>query len=132
VNADVRDRVDRSQWNQPVDARGILGLPIKRIDTRERGAGDRDRHRMLTGVARLEMHRIMILIRVVMRGGSRMLVRSRSVLVLWMIVIGVGVRVQRGHLGRGAHEGKAGHDGDETLHTASVWKHQAAVKRQVF
>ena len=68
------------------------------------------------------MHGITIVILVVMRGGLSMLVRRWSVTVLWMIVPGIGVRVQRGHLGRGANEGKAGHDGDETLHTASVWK----------
>ena len=67
------------------------------------------------------MRRITIVF-VVLRIRARMLMGSRSVMVLWMIVPDVGVRVQRRHLGRGANEGKAGDDGDQPLHRASVWK----------
>lgn len=86
MNADVRYRVDRSKQNQPLHAGSILGSRIKGIDTRQRRAGYRDRYGMLAGVARLEMHRIMILILVVMQCGLRMLVCGRTVPVLGMIV----------------------------------------------
>ena len=87
---------------------------------------------MLAGVARLEMHRIIILIRIMMRGGLWMLVCGGTVLVLWVIVRRVGMGVQRGDLGHNAYEGEADHEGEDALHSASVWKHRAAVKRQVF
>lgn len=79
---------------------------------------------MLSRLARFEMRRLAILITiiVVMIGGPRMLVRGRSVMVFGMLVLEVGVRVQRGPLEGGAGEGKAGHDGDQPLHPASVWK----------
>lgn len=51
---------------------------------------------MLAGVARLQMHHVIVL--VLMRGGSMMLVRGKAVMVLGMIVIGVLVDVQRRNL----------------------------------
>lgn len=48
---------------------------------------------MLAGVARLEMHCVMVLL--VVRGGPTMLVCSKAVVVLGMIVICVLVDVQR-------------------------------------
>jgi hypothetical protein len=86
VHADVPYRLDRSKQSEPAHAGGMLGVPIKRIDTRQRRAGYRDRHGMLTGVARLEMHRIMIHMLVVMQCGLRMLVRGRTVPVLGVTV----------------------------------------------
>ena len=59
---------------------------------------------MKAGVAGLKLHRVMVL--VVVRGGPKMLVYGKTVMVLRMIVIGVLVDVQRRDLagGRGQEQ----------------------------
>jgi hypothetical protein len=61
----------------------------------QRRAGHRKRHRMLARVARLEVRRVIV---GVMMLCWPMLVCSQPVVVLGMVVIRVGVDVQRGDL----------------------------------
>ena len=63
---------------------------------------------MLAGVARLQMHRVMVL--VVVRGGPMMLVCGKAVMVLRMIVIGVLVDVQRRDLAGGRGQDQSEQD----------------------
>ena len=63
---------------------------------------------MQAGVARLQMHRVMVL--VVMRGGPMMLVCGKAVMVLRMIVIGVLVDVQRRDLAGGRGQDQSEQD----------------------
>ena len=52
---------------------------------------------------------------------TMMLVRSGAVVMLRMIVIGVGVGVQRGRAGGHHPQRNADHNRGDTLHTSSLW-----------
>jgi hypothetical protein len=63
------------------------------MDVRSRRAAHCDRQSMLAGVARLQLHCLMVL--VVVRNRPMMLVYGKAVVVIRMIVICVLVDVQR-------------------------------------
>ena len=101
MGADVRKGlVDQTNGNQWLNKARVTALGIYRIDVRYRNATHRDRHHMLAGFARLQMHCVIIIV-VMMRGGPMMLVCGKAVTVFRMIVTGVLVDVQRGDLAGG-------------------------------
>jgi hypothetical protein len=63
---------------------------------------------MFARIARLQMRRVMVV--VVMSCGPLMLVYSESVMMLGMVVVGVGVDVQRGALARGRGQDQSEQD----------------------
>jgi hypothetical protein len=65
-----------------------------------RAARHRERDRVLTGIARLEMHRLIVVAVVVMLCWPMVLVRRGPVAVLRVIVVAVQVNVQQRHLAR--------------------------------
>ena len=93
VDADVREGLDRTDWNEWLEQARVPAGCIHRLDVRQRGAADGDGHRMEPCLAGFEVCRSIVL--VMIRDGFVMLVRGGSVMVLGMIVIGIGVDVQR-------------------------------------
>ena len=81
---------------------------------RSRGAAHGDRQSMLAGVARLEMHCLMVL--VVVRDRPMMLVYGKAVVVLRMIVICVLVVVQRRDLAGGRGQRQSEQDCCNAIH----------------
>jgi hypothetical protein len=69
---------------------------------------------MLAGVARLQMHRAVVLD--VMRCGPMMFVGGKAVMVFRMIVIGVQVDVQRSDLAGGRGHNQSEQDSREAIH----------------
>jgi hypothetical protein len=63
-----------------------------------------------------------------MRCGVMVLMRSGSVMMLWMIVIGVDMRVQRRTLAGGRHHGHPEQDRNQASHNRSVCNHGGMVK----
>lgn len=76
------------------------------------GADERERHEVLSRVALFDVRRVVI------RMASRhvVLVRREAVLVLGMIVIVVGVRVERGYGPRRCHQGRHEQQRQDAVH----------------
>jgi hypothetical protein len=65
-----------------------------------------------------------------MGAGLSMRVCGGSVIVLGMIVIGIRVGMQRGHLADDADKSERDSDGEQALHEPSLWKLGPTVKRR--
>ncbi len=85
---------------------------IEDINLRQRRADHRERHGMLSGVARFHT----LPIAIVLRGRPMMLVCGRPVIVLGMIVIGIRVDVQRRDLARRCGHDRSDEERDEAMH----------------
>jgi hypothetical protein len=118
VDADVGERLDRTNWNQGLDNPRAAVLRIYRIDMGRWDTAHGDRDRMQAGVAGFKMRRTIALL--VMWRGSLMLVSGEPVLMLRVIVFGVQVRVQRRELSGGRGEGQSEQDCHDAMHSASV------------
>ena len=55
MDADIRQAMDRTNWNEWLRNNRIQALCINGIEFRQRRATHRDGYRMLAGVARLQM-----------------------------------------------------------------------------
>ena len=116
----------RDNWWRPCRVR-IQGI------YRCRGYGtDGERHLVLSGFARLDMHTLIAVL--LMRPGfgvpcGRLVRVSReSVLVVQVCVVGVGVGMQPRYMTGGADDGAADQKDDHALHELSVWNRELRVK----
>jgi hypothetical protein len=116
VDADVGEVTERTNGTQCLNDAGMRGLRITGMNVRERRATLRERHRMLTRVARLHMRRVIVFVFVVVRCGPVVLVCGEPVMVLGMIVIGVRVDVQRRDLAGCRGQDHAEQDRPEAMH----------------
>jgi hypothetical protein len=114
VDADVRQVINRPKWNQQLKNAWIDALAINGVGLQQWRAADRDRYRMLAGIARLQMRGVIVL--VVVRRGPMMLVCGEPVMVLGMVVIAVRVSVQRRELAGGRGQDQSERDRYETMH----------------
>jgi hypothetical protein len=126
VDADIRERLDRSNWNQGLDNPWAAVLRIYRIDLGHRGTAHGDRHRMQAGVAGLKVRRTIALLVMRCRTIMLMLVRGGPVLMLRMIVIGVQVRVQRRELARGRDQRDSEQDCRYAMHKRECMRRERA------
>ena len=96
MDAHVREVADGRTQNQRYRNRRGPAVPVNNMDLRHGSAAHDERHRMLAGLARLEIHGIIVL--VLMCGRRMMLVCGGAMMMLGMIVIAVRVDVQRRRL----------------------------------
>jgi hypothetical protein len=117
VDADVREVEDRTVWswwliNARTRAFGIDGMDLPQ----QRRAAHRKRHGMLPGVARFQMHHLIVMV----AHGPLVLVYCEPVMVLRMVVIRVRVDVQRRDLAAGRGQDEPEQDRHDAMHSASV------------
>jgi hypothetical protein len=124
VDADVRERLEQTNWNQGLDTPWAAVLRIYRIDMGQSDTAHGDRHRVQAGVAGLEVRRPIALL--VMRGRMIVLVRGGPVVMLRMIVIGVQVRVQRRELAGGRGQRESEQDCRYAMHKRECMRRERA------
>jgi hypothetical protein len=116
VDADVRDGMDGPNRDQRLNNLWPLVFRIDDARVRLGSTSHRDRHHVLTRIARLQMRRRIVLDAICCR--PMMLVGGEPVMVVGMIVIGVQMDVQRRALAGGKGQNERRHDRDQAMHKA--------------
>ena len=63
MDTDVREVMDRTQWNQWINDAGVRARRVDGIDVRQRSAAQSKRDGMLTGVARFKTGSVVVVMR---------------------------------------------------------------------